>query len=483
MKLNQQIILSCFVGAILFCGCLSRRHPPEIAGEITAAPLPGAVAATNATELVAPTVVAPPGGFTWEELAGLASRRGYETQLLALQIKRETLQNKVDRAWRDPQIRLIASQADQDEYTRGGGSEHEEGDAETIRARFYISSPFVNRWIKKQSPLTSRLLTTEAEELSYAIYCETKATCLEAAVVLDQVMQLRETRDLQQQICNKFGELTQDGYAAPLKVIKAEIKLADIELKLAQKESEQRNLIYQLAQLTGVEAEQLQLQGLESQSLIEPTALTVDELTTFATLARPDLKRVRSELDLARGEIKVAQAKNIPWFHFIEGSYRQSDSDSTRYRDTGKTYSNEDGEQWAIRAAVNVPIFTWLGDEVNLAQATLNQARFLEVFTLNTIREEVRNGLQNYQEAYAQKTRLENRVNTRLSALAEQISGLDNTGAIIATDILELREQLSSFKQRARETFYNCLKLKLYLESVVGGRSLNQTDINTASRK
>lgn len=457
----------------MFCGCLSRKRPSEAVEESAASPEPIAIVATNATEHVAPAIVAPPNGFTWEELADLASHRSHESQLLALQLKRESLQNKVDRAWKDPQIRVIASQADQDEYTRGGGTQREESDSETIRARFYISSPFVNRWIKKQGPLTARVLTTEAEELSYAIYCETKAVCLDAAIVNDEILQLQETLDLQQQICDEFADLTKNGYAAPLKVIKAEIKLADIELKLSQKESEHRNLIYQLAQLTGVDADQLQLQSLESQKLIEPVTLTVDELTTFAILARPDLKRVRSEVDLAASEIKVAQAKNIPWFHFVEGSYRQGDADSNTYKDGRRTYSNEEGEQWAIRAAVNVPVFTWMGDEVNLAQASLAELQFQEVLTLNTIREEVRNGLQNYREACEQKKRLEERVNSRISALAEQIVGLDSTGTIISTDILELREQLSSFKQRARETVYNCLKLKLYLESVIGGRSLD----------
>jgi len=369
---------------------------------------------------------------------------------------------------------LNTSQGDLDDHTRNGSSQHENNESYTAGVRFYISNPFVNRWIKKQSAKSATLLTTKSEELAYAIYCETKTQCMEAAIVDDQILQIRRALELQQQICSEYNALTKNGYAEPLKVIKAEIQLAEIELKLSQKVSEHRNRIYRLALLTGLPTEQLVLQSLDSQELYSPDTLGIDALTAFATLCRPDLKRIRNEIDLARTEIKIAEAKMIPWFDYAEGAYKDSNADSTKYGDSGRSYTDEDGDEWSIRTGINIPVFSWMGDEVSLAKATFNEAQFQEIILLRSIREEIQAGVLNYNEAFDSKVQFEEKVNKRIREFEKQINELDSANTIITPDILSLREQLNSYRQNVRENFYQCLQLKMDLESLVGGQSLNQ---------
>jgi len=469
MNLHHKSFFLSFAGLILFCGCQSSRSISE--PEQTALQKPSALE-TNTTEKTEQAITPPAGGFTWNELARIASLRNSESQLLALSIRRDSLQNKAERSWKDPQLRLKTSDGKMDEHTRNGSSQHEDSDANTVGIRFYISNPFVNHWIKKQSTKSAALLTTSADELAYAVYCETKTQCLETAIVSDQISQIRKTLKLQQQICSEYNNLIKNGYVAPLKVIKAEIRLAEIELKLSQKESEHRNRLYQLALLTGLTLKQLQLQPLDSQKLSSPDSLSVDDLTAFAILCRPDLKRVKSEINLARTDIRIAEAKMIPWFEYAEGAYKDTSSDSIKYGDSEKTYSDEDGDEWYIRTGINIPVFSWMGDEVNLAKAALNEAQLQEVILLSSIREEIQVGVKKYNDAYQSKSHFEERVNKQLKAFEKQIRDIDNTKTIIAPEILDLEEQLCSYKQSVRENFYTCLKLKLYLESVIGGRDL-----------
>ncbi len=471
MKLRYQAIFIFSGGLLLACGCLNHRNSPASVEETELPSVTESV--TNAAEKGVQTITPPAGGFTWSELARIASQRSRESQLLALQIKCDGLENRLERTWRDPQLRLNTSQSEQDEKVRRGRSSHEDGESGTVGMRFYISSPFVNRWLKKQSIHSARLLSAEAEELAYAIYCETKALCLETALAHDQIQQISATMKRQQQICSEFEILTSNGYAVPLKVLKAEVKLAEIELKLAQAENEHRNLIYQLALLTGLEVGQIQLQPLDAQRLTEPDSLSVDELTAFAVLSRPDIRRIQSEIQLARSELRTARARNIPWFDFVEGSYRQSDADSITHEDRSRSYSNEEGEEWTIRTAINIPLFTWQGDEVNLANATLNAALFEEVIIHSAIRSEVRNGVENYRAACSDRLRQEERVGNRLKTLTQKLREIESSNTVIATDVLELEAQFDSYQQSVRENFYICLKLKLELESVVGGRDLN----------
>ena len=469
MKIRNKAVFISFAGLILFCGCRSTQSNSE--AKQADSPEPSTII-TNVAENTSQIITAPEGGFSWDELAKIAARRNSESQLLALTLKRDSLQNKVDRGWRDPQLRLNTSQGDQDEYSRSGNPEHEERDAWSAGLRFYISNPFVNRWIKKQSAKSARLLSANADELAYATYCETKTKCLETAVISDQILQLQTKLKMQQQICREFEILTENGYAAPLKIIKAELKLSEIEQEYSQKKSTHRNRLYQLSLLTGLPVEQIKVQPVDSQKLAPPETLSADSLITFAILSRPDLKRINSEIDLAETEIKVAEAKNIPWFEFAEGGYRDGSSDTTRYGENGNTHSNQDSDEWIIRTGINIPIFSWLGEEVNLAKASLNQARMQELIILNAIKDEIQAGLQNYKEAYQNKVRLENRVNNRLDSFTKQIKEVDSFNTVITPDILELKEQLNSYKQSVRKNLYNCLKLKLYLESVTGERQI-----------
>jgi outer membrane protein TolC len=469
MKLRYKSIFLSFASLTVFCGCMSSRTITEAA--------PGAIQKpdaleSNITEKTEQDIITPASGFTWNELARIAALRNSESQLLALSIKRDFLQNKAERSWRNPQLRLKASDGKTDEYSTNGSSQHENSDANTVGLRFYISNPFVNHWIKKQSTKSAALLTTSADELAYATYCETKTQCLESAIISDQISQIRRSLKLQQRICSEYKTLIKDGYIAPLKIIKAEIKLAEIELKLSQKEHEHSNRLYQLALLTGLTLEQLQLQPLDSQTLSSPDSLNIDDLTAFAILCRPDLKRVRSEIDFALTDIKIAEAKMIPWFEYAEGAYRDTSSDSVKYNNPGQTYSDEDGDEWYVRTGINIPIFSWMGDEVILAKASLNEAQLQEVILLNSIREEIQVGVKNYNDAYQSKSHFEERVNEQLKSFEKQIRDVNSTKTIIAPEILNLEEQLCSYKQSVRENLYTCLKMKLYLESVVGGTEL-----------
>jgi len=471
MKLSHKAIFVAAGGVLFACGCLSQRASSESAEQPPAPALPQAAA--NATAEAVQSVTPPSDGFAWDALARMASQRSRESQLLALQIKCDRLENRLERTWKDPQLRVNASQSEQDENVRRGRSRHEDGDSGTVGMRFYISSPFVNRWIRKQSAHSARLLSAAAEEIAYAIYCETKALCLESALASDQIRQISETLSRQQRICAEFETLTGLGYAFPLKVLKAELKLAEIELKLAQAENEHRNLIYQLALLTGLEAGQLKLQTLEAQKLTEPDRLSIDELTAFAILSRPDIKRIQSEVQLARTELQTARARHIPWFDFVEGSYRQSEADSITHENRSRSYESEEGDEWTIRTAINIPLFTWRGDEVNLANANLNAVLFEEVISSSLIRSEIRYGVESYQAAYADRIRQEERAEKRLNAFTQKLREVESSNTLIVTDMLELEEQFHSYRQSVRESFYICLKLKLELESVVGGRDLN----------
>lgn len=461
MKVSYRSLFIIPAALCILSGCV---NTPESSGTPRSEPK------TNIVEKAVSTIAVPADGFSWHELAEIASQRDGKTQLAALQINRSTLQNQLDLTWRDPQLRLNSSFYSEDDYTHGGNNSHEDAQGYGTALRFYTSNPFVNRWIKKQGAKNARSILAKSRELSYAVYCETKMKCCEAAILEDQLKQLKESQTLHRKICDCYNELRTSGQAAPLKIIKADIKLAKTELQIEKTGRELRNVIYQLAQLTGVDAEKIKVQPLEKQKLSDPAKLNCDDLTIAAVEMRPDLESIRAEIDLAKTKVEIAKAKQIPWFEFLEAGYRNRSEDVTSYTGSGQRNSDAARDEWLLRTAVSLPVFSWAGHETALAAAVVRETQLREAIALTSIRAEIRNALDNYSDAFAARTKMQTEVDSHIQEFNKAVRELDNSKAVIETEILATEELINSYGQSVRENLYNCYKLKLYLDSVTGGQ-------------
>ncbi len=411
-------------------------------------------------------IFVPVDGFSWDELAAIAARRSADSHLTALQIKRSYLQNRLDRAWRDPQLRLNSAQTSEDEYNPGGNNGHEESDSYGASLRFYISNPFVNHWIKQQTGINAGSITAQTDELAYAVYCETRMKCCEAAIIEDKLNQLKQAFEQQKKICVRYKQLQQSGYAVPLKIIKAELKSARTEQQIAVREREHRNALFQIAVLTALPIDKIQVRSIDQQVIPEPAAYHADDLIISAVNLRPDLEKIRCEIALAKSGYEIAKARQIPWFEFLEGGYRNRNKDSTTYRATAPDYSDSDQDEWSLRVAIGLPIFSWAGHETALARTTLNEVERRESLAFIAIHNEIKNALENYTEACVSRTKMETNVNERMRTFQSAIKELDSSKTVVETEIMETEEQLNAYQRETRQTLYDCLKLKLYLESV-----------------
>ena len=440
----------------------TKTSTKEEGSGVSAAPISGSL--SNAAE----NITVPAGGFSWNEMACIAASRSSSAQLAALQIKRSHLQNRIDRAWRDPQLRLNSSFASEDEYEYEGDNRHEDINSYGAGLRFYISNPFVNRWIKEQAAESAESITAQREELSYAVYCETRMKCCEVAVNEDKLNQLKVALEQQKNICARYADLKQSGYAAPLKMIKAELKSAKTEQQIIFMERQYRNSLFQLALLTGLDIDKIKLESIDKQSIQEPSAFNVDDMTELAVDQRPDLRSIRCDIALARSGLRIAEARQVPWFDFVEGGYRNRNADSTTYSGTSPNHSDSDRDEWIVRTAISLPIFSWAGHETTLARTLLKEVELTESFALIAVRNEIRNALDNYTDAFSSRKKMEADVKERMQEFRKTVEELDSSKTVVETEILDTEEQLNAFSRGTRRSLYDCLKLKLYLESVTG---------------
>ena len=465
MKITLNIL---FIAALLVyvtSGCTTTKSRAEAEESELKSNLPSE---SNLISNKVECIVVPANGFSWGKMASIAATRGGESQLTALQIKRSNLQNRIDRAWRNPQLRINSTFASEDEYEPEGNNQHEDINEYGTGLRFYISNPFVNRWIKQQASENVKSILAEKRELSYATYCETRMRCCEAAIIEDKLNQLKAALAQQKQICSRYNELKESGYADPLKIIKAGLKTARTEQQIDVMVREHRNALFQLALLTGLDIDKIRLQSIEKQLTPDPATYNTDDMTISAVRMRPDLESLRCEITLARSELKVAKARQIPWFEFIESRYCNHSTDSTTYSGSSPNHSDSDRDEWILRTAISLPIFSWAGHETALAGTILKEVEFRESMALTAVRSEIKNALKNYTDGCLSRDKMTKEVNKRLKEFQDAVKALDKSKTVVETEIMDTEEQLNAFRRGTRQSLYDCLKLKLYLESVTG---------------
>jgi len=454
----------------LTCGCITKKSmsaPPANSKHYSIARAPNRSSSNTAAE---DDSVPPPGGFSWHDLALRASRRSETAQLTALKIECSDLENLTERSWRDPQLRLNSDMVSSKEYDRGGANSHDDSHEHGASIRFYISNPFVNRWIKSLKQPNARLIQAKTHELAYAVYCETKTKCMEATVIKDEIDKLRKISDHRKKMRDRYTELRRDGYAAPVKMLRNAIRLAKTSIKLECKQREYRDTLQMIALLSGVAVDKIKLLDINRQQLPDPQSFQLAMLVSRAVNQRADIELARASSAVAENELKAARAAQIPWFEFAEAGYSRSTSDTSEYTSPRTTRSDENSDEWMIRTAVTLPLFSWLGnDETQLRRVALRAARAHEAVIVASLYNEINSALQNYTDAYHTHMNAQQNVSKQIDKLNQSIREVGSSKTVVDTEIMELQEELYDLKSELHTLLYDCLESLINLESITGG--------------
>ena len=187
------------------------------------------------------------GGYDWNALAMRAATRSGEAQALLLETQAERRQAEVDTAWREPQLRLGAAQGEADEETEGRLAvrtdpasartepdlrprewETIDSDAYEIGVRVYLVSPFVNQWLRRRGEAAALAKEAESREAAYAVYCEVRSLCLEAAILQEEIARLEQVERYRVEIRDIRSRQAAAAVAGALDLIQAVTRVADL---------------------------------------------------------------------------------------------------------------------------------------------------------------------------------------------------------------------------------------------------------------
>lgn len=465
---NIRVRCGAFLALFAFCGC---RHVAEPVAEA-----PASAEETPQAD-VAPLEDVPDEGYDWDVLARMAAADDPEAKALLIGAAVERWQAAVDTQWRNPQLRAGQSWGDADDETvrsttgarTGWGGR--ETDTYTAGVRMYTANPFVNRWLRRRGSAAAAAGEAEAGEAAYAVFCEVRALCLEAELLREETALLEQVSAVREQALGIRREQAEAGVANETELIRAEARQVSARAAIGERQVARQRLMRQIAVLTGVPDERLRLRPRGQARLPEVAGLDEAALTELAFLRRPDLLRARREREVATCEVGAARTGQIPWFEYVEGSWENEETRGTSFSQgvVGHERSARDEDEWQVRVAMTLPVFSWLGDEVRLSRARLSAAEVRLQGMYGRIRREVGGLLADYRSAraacegvIAERDRLGAAMARRIEALAEEPS-------VRREDVLEAREELIRYMQVCLKTEQACLRLAQELEAASGG--------------
>lgn len=412
---------------------------------------------------------APADGWTWEELAVRAGEKAMKTGRGSMRAMEARLKAEEDLAWKDPELRLSRSWFD-GKGDRNYRDKWDETDGRDwgVGLRLFIPNPFINRYLRKKGAATVDKYNAESVADGYAVYTEVKLMCLENNRLENEL----KRRQVEGKIIDRGKELAdasrEDGVSeSPYDTIRMRAKKERNQLRIDVLVRHIRRLHHQIALAANVKDEDFKIiiGGID---LPDPKQMNLDDLVEKAFARRPDLARANAQYREAEAKLGMARAANIPWFKSIEGGYaRQHKTKDSHEIGLLKDVARSHKDETYLKLTISLPVFTWLGDSVEISRQIRDtaEARVREMY--DSIRLEVASGYERYCETVAAvKT---DEVAAFAREMEERINDYEDSGADIAAASIKARLELNDYLEFVHEVELNACEALIDLESVIGG--------------
>lgn len=432
----------------------------------------------------APSVPArPAGGWSWDELARLAGERADKAKIEFLKAAARRQKLDADLAWKDPQLRIGRTWEDSWQRSRHRfpdireRPENGSGDTYTATLRLYISNPFVNHYVRRAGEASIQSLEARAKAEQYAIYCEVKSLCLEEERLKREHARRTEAETLWTRVRQCLDRRMKEGVVkSPLDAVKAEIARERAAARAEEAAQERRQIRREIAFLAGIPERELAIRYTPP----EPPSTNVAFAAALAEVAfarRPDLVGALAELESARANVGAAKAAHVPWFDFVEGSYSRS---SGRERDWGsykylgvewpdRGHRRDHEDDWQIRAAITLPIFTWFGSSVKMSRLVEDAADVRVQGLRAAIRNEVECALDDFRASDLRYARISKDGIAFLKKMETRLSEFAESAAVKPDDVCRAQIELLDYRSFKDEAEFDWVERILMLETVSGG--------------
>lgn len=416
----------------------------------------------------------PPEGYAWDDLARRAADRSGETRARRLEADALRHQIHAATAWPMPQVRLSASQGDADDtrhdpLPRSAASRT--SDAYGVGLRIPLPHPFTMSALRRSGTAAAHVREAEARESAASAFFETRALCLEAAFLADEIVLLEKASAIRDRIRDIRRRQAEAGLADAMELIQSVARAASAREDLREKQADHRRLLRAIARRTGVPVSDLHLRGPAAEAVPDIAAWSPQSLLRQAQARRPEFARLHYEAEAAAHDFRAARASAIPWFDHIEGVYRE---EATRITTRGdglppQDRTDRDAAEWQLRVALSLPL--WGGRRDLMRAAELRRAA-AEV-RLRELRTNLGDELAALHAealcALAEADRMNAEHPQVLRLMESRLAGLADEPAVRQEELLATREAVVAYALVRLRAERRARRLLTVIEALVGG--------------
>ena len=208
-----------------------------------------------------------------------------------------------------------------------------------------------------------------------------------------------------------------------------------------------------------------------------PESLGRQVLEGMAFANRQDLVAQTWRVGAAQELCKETRAAGIPWVAFVQGAYSSGSDEETQVRSgvtpgelTSYSVSDGDSTEWAVTAAIDLPIYEWtrVNDQGRLRRAQLQAAEIQEERGRSRVLRDVSASLA---EVEGMRQNLE-----RYTALTEPVTreleqamrDLEEQLGVASLETFDMRERLLEAERLRHDLEWECREALVRLETVLG---------------
>ena len=412
-------------------------------------------------------------GMTWDELARRAGERVDEAKIQFIRAAAKRLQVDADLAWKDPQLRLGHTWDDSRERSTGERPANGDGGTYTAGVRFYVANPFINRYVRRAGDAQVEALEARGKTAQYAVYCEVKSLCLEEERLRREQRRRAEASELWERVRLSLEHRLEKGVVkSPLDVIHAEVAREKARAQADEAALARRVVRRQIAFYAGVPERGMLIRYTPPEPPATNRAFAA-ALWNAAFERRPDLVGARAELASARAQVGAAKAAYLPWFDFVEGSYSYSTASDDSWRGSylkrnlQSLHKTSREDEWQVRVAITVPIFTWAGKSLELSKTVRERANARLDALYSSIRNEIATAYTDYVECSSRLK--EDEAKEFVDRMKRRIEEYNSSEAAKAEETSKAYEELIDYKLLQTQVRLQQIESALRLESVIGG--------------
>lgn len=314
--------------------------------------------------------------------------------------------------------------------------------------------------------INEKIARNKQEMKTADILLETEESYWRVISVKEKVKMAREYKSMLQKLLNDLKNYKEEGIITNNELLKAKVKLNNVELQLMQAKNGLHLSRMALNQLIGLPMDStVQLKGRLDTSQVK--LMKEETLLDMAMNQRPEIKALENGIKLSGKGVELMQSRFMPNIGLQAGYMFMNPNPYNGF-------ANEFGGDWSVGLTLQMPLFQW-GNRLHTLEAAKSEKRRAQ-YELQDAREKIRMEVKKKRYEYNEKVKKVRMTRLSMEQAKENLELTRNNfeeGMLKTSDLLEAQAMYQDARSKHIDAMTE-LRLKQTALQKAAGKLLQQ---------